>query len=124
MRHVVPVAQVREGADPERPEAFAHREQVGERLARVLEVREGVHHRHLGGTREDFETLLLEGAQHDRVEVPREHPPGVLDRLAAAELQLARGQHDRMGAQLRDPDLERDPGARAGLLEDQPDRAT
>ena len=108
-----PSPEVREGAALEPAEPFPHREQVGERLARVLEVREGVDHRHVGGAGEHLEPLLLEGPQHDRVDVARQHPAGVLDRLAAAELQLARRQHDRMGAELRDADLERDPGAGA-----------
>ncbi len=40
MRDVVAVAQVREGAPVERAEPFPHREQVGQRLARMLEVRQ------------------------------------------------------------------------------------
>ena len=45
--------------------------------------------------------------------------PGVLDRLAAPQLQVVRREHHRMPAQLRDAHLERDPGSGRRLLEDQ-----
>ena len=46
VRDVVAVADVREHGPVERPDALADREEVRERLARMLEVRERVHDRH------------------------------------------------------------------------------
>ena len=69
VRHVVAVAQVRERAALEPAEPLADREQVGERLARMLEVGQGVDDRDRGGRGEDLQPLLLERPQHDRVDV-------------------------------------------------------
>ena len=122
--HVVAVAQVGEAAALERSEPLAHRQQIGQRLAGMLEVGQRVHDRHVGRPRERLEPLLLERPQHDRVDVAGQHPAGVLDRLASPQLEVARGQDDRMCPQLRHGHLERDAGARARLLEDQRDRST
>ena len=61
---------------------LADREEVRQRLARMLEVREGVDHRDRGGGGEDLQPLLLEGPEHDRVDVAGQDATGVLDRLA------------------------------------------
>jgi hypothetical protein len=53
-----------------------------------------------------------EGADHDAVDIAREHAGGVGDRLAAAELNVARREKQRVAAELPHPDLERDAGAR------------
>ena len=119
MGHVVAVPHEREDPTLGRPEAFLDREQVGERLARVLEVGQRVDHRHVGRAGQRLEPLLFEGAEHDRVDVARQHAPGVLDRLTPAELKIRRRQGHRVTAELRHPDLERHAGPRGGLLEDQ-----
>ena len=73
--------------------------------------------------RERLDVGLLEGTDHDSVEVARKHDGGVLDGLAAAELQIAGRQVEPHAAELVDPDLERDARAGRGLLEDHPERA-
>ena len=55
---------------------------------RVLEVGQRIDHRDRRRVGEPLEPLLRERAHDDAVHVPREHPTGVLDRLAAAELKL------------------------------------
>ena len=70
-----------------------------------------------------LDVVLREGADHDRVEVAREDDGGVLDRLAAAELEVACREVEAVAAELGDADLERDPRPRRGLLEDHPERA-
>ena len=64
----------------------------------MLEVGERVDHRDRGRRGEHLQPLLLEGPQHDRVDVAGQDPAGVLDRLAAAELQLGRRQRHRVAA--------------------------
>ena len=124
VRNVVPFTDVREDAPGDAAEVLVDRQQVGERLARVLEVRQRVHHGDRRRVRERLEPLLLERAEHDRIDVAREHAARVLDRLPAAELQVAGRQRDRVPAELRDPHLERHAGPGRGLLEDQRHRAT
>ena len=69
-----------------------------------------------------LDVVLREGADHQAVEVAREHRRGVAQRLAAAELQVRRGQVEPVAAELRDPDLERDARPGRGLLKDHPER--
>jgi hypothetical protein len=67
---------------------LADRQEVGEGLARMLEIGQSVHDRDRRRRREGLEPLLLEGPHGDAVEVAREDAAGVLDRLAATELEL------------------------------------
>ena len=71
-----------------------------------------------------LDVLLREGADHDRVEVAVEDVRRVLDRLAAPQLEVARGQVEAGASELVDPDLERDARPRRGLLEDHPERSS
>ena len=68
-------------------------EQVGQHLAGVGGVGERVHHRHRGPAGHLLQLVVLEGADHQRVEVAGEHAGRVADGLAAAELRVARGEH-------------------------------
>ncbi len=61
---------------------------------------------------------VIEDADHDRVDVARQHARGVGDRLAAAELHLGAGQHDRLAAEFAHRDVERNARARRGPVED------
>ena len=81
-----------------------------------------VDHRDVGVLGELLDVLLREGPDHDRVQVALEHVRRVLDRLAAPELEVVRGEVEPVAAELDDADLERDPGARRRLLEDHPER--
>ena len=65
-------------------EALAQRQQVGQRLARVVIVGEAVDHGHARELGQLVDVGLRERADHDRVEVAREHHRGVAHRLAAA----------------------------------------
>ena len=62
--------------------------------------------------------VVLEGADHDGVDVAREHARRIGDGLAAAELHLLAGQHDGLAAELAHGDVERDARARRRLVED------
>ena len=72
----------------------------------------------LGVARELLDVLVGEGADHDAVHVARQDARRVGDRLAAAELDVARRQEERVAAQLVGADLERDAGAGGRLHED------
>ena len=92
---VVAVADVGEPQAGEVAEALAQGQQVGERLAGMVERGQRVDHRHLGLLGQLGDGLVRAGADHDRVDVAREDPGGVADRLAAGELQLVAAQDDR-----------------------------
>src|SRR6266542_2124405 len=64
---------------------------------------------------------VTERAEHDRIDVARQHAAGVFDGLAPAQLELRRGKRHRMCAELGDADLEGHPGAGGRLLEDHGD---
>ena len=94
-------------------EVLADGEQVGEHLAGVQQIGEAVDHGHVGVLRQLLDVLVREGADHDAVDVAREHARRVGDRLAAAELDVARREKQRVAAELVGADLERDARARA-----------
>ena len=78
-------------------------------------VGQRVDHGHAAGRGHRLDPVLAEGAPDDRRDLAVEHPGGVLDRLAAAELACLRVDDQREAAELGDADRERDPGAGDGL---------
>jgi len=93
------------------------REEVPDDLAWMFLVVEAVDHRD-GCTPSQFlDVLSLERAVHDAIHIAAQDLRGVGDRLAAANLQVVRAEEERMAAELRHPDLERDPRPSRGLLE-------
>src|SRR5919202_3698226 len=86
-------------------------------------VREAVDDGNVRVLRKLVDVRLGEGADHDPVQVAGEDACGVLDRLAAPELEVAGGEVEGGAAELEHSDLERDAGARRGLLEDHPERS-
>jgi hypothetical protein len=122
-------ADVRAVADPghadavEGAEALADRQQVGERLQRVLVVRQRIDHRHGRDRGQLVDLGLRSRADGERVEVAGEHAGRVAERLAARELQLGRGQVDRRAAELGDRDGQRHASPRRALAEEQAERA-
>src|SRR3954451_6288232 len=117
MRHVVAVADVAEGDTGQTTLLLADRLQVGKRLARMRVVREGVDDRDVSRAGNSLDAVLAEGPHDDRGDVARQHGGGVLDALTTAELRRAGVDDDRMAAELRDADLERQPRAGRRLLE-------
>ena len=66
--------------------------------------------------------VLAQDADDDRLDVARQHASGVGDGLAAAELHLRARQHDRLAAELAHGDVEGNPRARRGTVEDHRER--
>src|SRR5262245_37253415 len=72
-----------------------------------------------GGMRCEFQQrVVIEDADHDRIDIARQHARGISDGLAATELHLGTGEHDRFTAKLAHADIERHPRAGRGTLED------
>ena len=88
----------------------------------MQQIGQPVDHGHVGVLRELLDVLVREGADHDAVDVARQHARRVGDRLAAAELHVARREEQRVSAELERADLERDARSRARLHEDHGER--
>src|SRR3569832_1634979 len=90
---------------------------VSQQLAGVLAIGEGgdLRHARMGG--EGLELVVFVGAEGDDVDHARQHARGVLYRLAAAELGVARREKDRAAAALQHRRFEGDARARRRHLE-------
>ena len=63
-----------------------HRHQVGQDLAGMAEIRQSVDDRDAPHPGEGFHFLLVEGTDHDPVQIPGQHPGGVLHRFPPPDL--------------------------------------
>ena len=122
-QHVVGVAGPRDGLAPDRAAMLLERHHVRQHLAGMRAAREPVDHRHGGVARELHQRLVIERADHDRIDIARQHARGVGDGLAAAELHLGAGQRDGFAAELAHADVEGDAGAGRRPVEDHGERA-
>ncbi|MPM93976.1 hypothetical protein SDC9_141118 [bioreactor metagenome] len=121
--HVVRgVPEVAEGQPAGVALVLPDRLQVGEDLAGVVLIGQRVDDRDPGVRRHLLDPLLPGGPPDDRGHVAAQHPGGVGDRLTAAHLGAGGVDDHRMAAELGDADLEGDPGAGRGLVEDHRDR--
>ena len=116
--HVVGIAGPGHGLAADRPAMLLEGQHVGQHLAGMRAPGQPVDHRHGGVARELGHRLVVERADHDDVDIAREHAGGVGDGLAAPELHLLPGQHDGLAAELAHGDVERHPRAGRGLVED------
>ena len=96
-----------------------HGEQIGHDLAGVRHVGEAVDDRHRGVGRHFLDLGVIVGAQHDAIDHPAEHPRGIGDGLAPAQLARTRIEDQHAPAQLPHGDVEADAGAGRVLLEHQ-----
>ena len=117
-QHVVGVAGPGHGAAADRAALLLEGHDVGQHLAGMRAPRQPVDHRHRGVPRELGHRLVIEDADHDGIDIARQHARGVGQRLAAAELHFLRGQHDGLAAELAHGDVEGDARAGRGLVED------
>ena len=116
--HVVPVADPRDLLALDGPQMLPDREEVGEDLAGMQEVREPVDDGHVGEPGELLDVRVRERPDHDAVHVPGQYARGVGNRFPAAKLHVARREEERVAAELEGPDLEGDTCPGGGLHED------
>ena len=116
---VVAVAGPHHLAPGDRAAMFLVGHHVGHDLAGMGAVGQPVDDRHGGVFGHLEQRRFLEGADHDEIDVTAQHPGGVGDGLAVAQLHLLARQHHRLPAHLPHAEVEADPGAGRGLFEDQ-----
>jgi hypothetical protein len=117
---VRPVTDVGDLQPAEDAELLAQRQQVRQRLARVVPVGQRVDDRDRRRLGEAADVVVGEGADDEGPGVAADDPRRVLDRLAPAQLQLVRTRRDRCPAEAGDGRLEGDPraGRRLGEVQD------
>src|SRR5882672_2014084 len=120
---IVRVPDPRHGLAAHRPAPLDEGVDVRKDLAGVVFVGQAVDHRHARVRGETFDDLLLEGTDHHDVAHARDHLCRIFHRFAAAELRIAGAEEDRRSAELVHAGLERQPRARALLLENHHQRA-
>jgi hypothetical protein len=79
---------------------FFDGQHVGHQLARMAVVGQTVDHRHLGVFGELEQGVVAARPQHDRVDIARQHPRGIGDGFAAAELAVVGAERDHVAAEL------------------------
>ena len=120
-KDVVPVADEGQNEPIEMTEMFSERQQIGQSLARMLVVGEGVDNRDAGLGREFRDDRVIERAGHNGVDPALEVVGDVGDALPNAQADPFR-EIQRMSAELVDAGFERDPRPQALLLENQGNR--
>ena len=105
-------------------EPIAERQDVRERLARIVLVRAGIDHGNARCGCEDLEGVMVGDTSDDHVAVRRQGSRRVLDPLVAPEPKLLRPQHDGQEAETVRSSFERDVDPRGRLLEHTCDGST
>ncbi len=119
--NVVAIARPHHLLARDRPVMLLEGQHIGHDLAGMGAVGQPVDHRHRGMLGQLQQRGLVEGADHDQVNIAAEHPRGVGDALAMAKLHLRAGERDGLAPHLPHPDIEAHPGPGRGFLEDQRD---
>ena len=91
---------------------------IGHDLAGMGGVGQRVDDGHGGVLGKLQQARMIGGADHDRIDIARQHLGRIADRLGAAELHFGAGEEQRLAAELAHADIEGDAGAGRGLLED------
>ena len=84
----------------------------------MVMVAESVHDRYLAHVGHRLQSILSVSAPDNRGALPVEDAGGVFGRLATGELHRPCVEDERVAAQFRDRDGERDPGAGGGFVEE------
>ena len=121
-QHVVGVARPGHGLAADRAAMLLEGHDVGQHLAGMRAPRQAIDDRDGRVLRQLRDGVVIERADHDGVDIARQHARGVGDGLAAAELHLVGREHHRLAAELAHRDLEGNAGAGRRPLEDHGER--
>src|ERR1700730_10594565 len=116
--HVVAVSSPRHFTAPDRAAVLLEGHHVRHDLTRVGAPRQPVDHRNGGVARKFDQHVVIERADHDGINIARQHACRGGDRLSAAELHFLAGQHRGLAAKLAHCHIERHPGTGRRLVED------
>ena len=116
--HIVAVAHIRKVQPLHRPEPLLQREEIRNRLTRMLQVRQCIDHRHARARRHLRNRVVRVRAQHDHAHPPLHIVRHVGQRLALAQRRLCLVHKERTPAQRIDRRLERQPRAQRCLLKE------
>src|ERR671921_1103513 len=116
--HVVAVAHVGYFDSFEKTELLTHGHEVSESLAWMVGVRKTVYDGDVGGAGQFFEVPVVEGTDHNSVDVTCQDAARIRGRLAFADLDLLGAQVERVATELVHSDLEGDAGPVGWFLED------
>ena len=117
--HVVAVAHVGEFQAAQPAEALLEREEIRERLARMIFVRKRVDHGYIRVGGELVESFLREDTRDDSLHPALEILGNVADGLALAQTRGGVIEKRGCATEIGDADLKSDARAQGGLLEDQ-----
>ena len=114
--YVVAIADEGQSETAQVPFLLADGKQVGQRLAGVFAVGEGVYHRHAGISCQSLQGLLRKGAGGDGIHIAAEHAGHIGNRFPLSQTDFGRGEIDRLAAQLAHGHLKADAGTQRGLF--------
>ena len=114
--HIVAVTNPRYDrvCDPQ----LKNRHKIRHQLNGVKIVAQTVDHRHAAKARKLLKPLVRKGADHHHIRHSADHPRRVLHWLAAPQLNVARGQKQRVHSELYRADLKAHTGARRTFFKD------
>ena len=119
MGNIVAIAYIGQGLTRKIAMGFLHGEEVSQSLTGMLQIGEGIDHRHRGPVGVVHQFLLGEGSNRQHVAVTTKHPGGVLQGLPAAELRHRRIEVNRLTTEAGHGHLKTDAGSGGRLAEDQ-----
>ena len=117
--HVVAIANVGDGCPLQSALLLVDGKEIGQRLAGVLVVGQGVDHRHGGVLGQRLQRALGKGAHYDDVDVAGEDASRIGDRLSDSHPNLIFSQVKRMSSKLMHSYVEADLCPQRRLLEEQ-----
>ena len=94
--------------------------QVRQHLAGMAIIRQAVDHGNGAVSSQVLHLLLGKGTDHNAVQIPGQHPGGILHRFSPADLQIVGAEEQGHAPQLIHAHLKGDPGPGGRFLKDHP----
>src|ERR1019366_7210495 len=108
MANVVAIADVGELHSARGAKLFLEREEIGERLAGMIEIRERIDDRNAGMCRQGLECFLRKHARHNPLHPARKTPRDIGNRFALAQMRVRVVEENGRATQARNADLKGD----------------